>query len=353
MENTEEFLKTLPMYYNYQIGELDKLILAWKESSPKSEAMQEIAKDFERKSLSPHHIIDTLFNYQFFKTESGNTRMGIVHSDGRIIDEQTEYSTNSMGFRSKEFSKEDKVLAVGCSHTHGMGLRKDLVWTEQLANKLGIDEMPNVAVPGGSIMHAVDNCFKYFYEFGNPEYLLFFAPDLYRFRITQNVKFNIAAKHFANLEQISFMDNAWVNPNPYSTRDKVVKAPYISPDIIPIEYIFWLNMQFLKMLIIYCRTNNIKLLWTTWHMPFAEICKSFKSDNHDLYKEFFYMDFNQFSKDTADKIDCHHDIKASGPEYFNHGLDTKMAGAPHWGSHLHAHIAEEFFKEIKEAGYEV
>lgn len=352
MENTKEFLSTLPMYYNHQIGWLDKLVLAWNNDDELDQELKVMNENLLRPGSSQHEITSNLFDNKFFKSGSSHTRMGIVHSDGRIIDETTEYSNNTMGFRSKEFSKDDKILALGCSHTHGMGLRNDLVWTQQLAKMLGIDEIPNVASPGGSVMLAVQNAFKYFYAFGNPEYVLLFAPDLYRFRTTQNPKFNIPNHMHTTIDRIAFMEQAWVNPTPYTKREKLIKAPYLTPDIIPVEYVFWLNMQFLSMLITYCRSNGIKLIWNSWHMPFADLAQSFKNQSYDLYDEFFYIDFNKFSNKPADQFECHAEVKASGPEYFNYALDTKMAGTPHWGSHLHIHIAEEFEKQMYLAGYE-
>ena len=53
----------------------------------------------------------------------------------------------------------------------------------------------------------------------------------------------------------------------------------------------------------------------------------------------------------ANEIDCHADLLETSRPYFNHALDLEVAGDPHWGSHLHMHIAEEFFKNIKERGF--
>lgn len=351
MTISKKILDSLPMYFNGQLSPVENLLINLKNNKELTEENKIYLNDFPVLKDGVNLFINTLF-YNDFYTIKPSKAMGILYKNSIVIDPKTEYVTNSNGFRGKEFSDSDKVIALGCSHTHGMGLRNDLIWINQLAKMMGVDEMSNLGVSGASLIFIIENAFKYFAKFGNPEYIVLFAPDLYRFKVTQNKKFNINKNNSPNQVNIPFIDNEWVSPMSYSQRESIVKVPHNTSELMPIEYIFWLNMQFLKMLIIYCRSNNIKLVWTSWHMPFSDLAKQLKEEGNSLFDEFFYFDFRKFDNIRAEDLDCHKDVMDSGKEYFNHALDLEVSGSPHWGSHLHMHIAEEFFEQIKKVGYE-
>lgn len=341
MPVSKELLKKIPMYFDSQLTPLESLLLALKNNTELTEE--------NKKYLSNLDNVPFLFQKVFsndFENCRATNKKGIPHRDSVKIDPQTEYFTNTNGFRSREFSKDSKVIALGCSHTHGIGLRKDLVWTSQLAKMMGLNDIDNLGICGGSMMYIVESAFKYFYKIGNPEYVVLLAPDLYRFLATSNSHFNVP-DYFKKGIHIPFLENNWASPEAYSDRPKMMKAPYKTRDIMPMEYAFWLNMQFLKMLITYCRSSNIKLIWSTWNMPFANLAQTFKNEGNDLFDEFFYYDYTQFANVRADEPGCHLDLLDVGKEYFYHALDVEVSGAPHWGSHMHMHIAEEFFKEIQ------
>lgn len=61
--------------------------------------------------------------------------------DQVYLTSKIEYKFNSDGYRTKEYSSLDKdfVLAFGCSHTEGVGLRNEDVWINNLCDKIGID----------------------------------------------------------------------------------------------------------------------------------------------------------------------------------------------------------------------
>lgn len=344
---SKEVLETIPMYFNDQLSPIESLLLNLKSNSELTEENKKYLEDFPFLQGNENFFIERVFGSRL-DYHMPSKSMGVFHRNVSVIDPNTEYVLNSNGFRGKEFSKNEKIIALGCSHTHGMGLRSDLIWINQLGKMMGLDEVSNLGVPGASLMYIVENAFKYFYEFGNPEYVVLFAPDLYRYRTTQNKKFNVTEGFAKGYHDLPFVENNWVSPISYSERKKILKQPYITSDIMPMEQIFWLNMQFLRMLVTYCRANGIKLIWTSWHMPLSNLIQVLKNEGSDLFDEFFYIDFAKFGNLMADQFNCHKDLMESSGPYFKHALDIEVAGRPHWGSHLHMHIAEEFFKRIQE-----
>lgn len=66
-----------------------------------------------------------------------------------------EYTYNSHGFRDDEFDERLNYIAVGCSFTEGIGLRKEQAWPSKLAKLLGL-HVWNLGIGGAS----ADTCFR-------------------------------------------------------------------------------------------------------------------------------------------------------------------------------------------------
>ena len=64
-----------------------------------------------------------------------------------------EYKINRYGFRGKEWTFEKTPALFGCSCTFGIGVRKPS--TELLQNKLDTSTIPNLGIPGGSIVNII------------------------------------------------------------------------------------------------------------------------------------------------------------------------------------------------------
>ena len=88
-------------------------------------------------------------------------------------DVELTYDINSYGFRSQEISSvpkrinitrdssetEDSITVLGCSHTFGIGMPQEALWSTLLANKLNMS-LHNFGVAGGSL----DSAFRVFNE---------------------------------------------------------------------------------------------------------------------------------------------------------------------------------------------
>lgn len=96
------------------------------------------------------------------------------------------YKMNDYGFRCdvnfgdlKEKAKDKKrILALGCSHTFGIGLPREMVWCEILSKKLNY-ELYNLGVPSGSFdtISRVSECWL---QIIDPDIIVVQEPELIR-----------------------------------------------------------------------------------------------------------------------------------------------------------------------------
>lgn len=71
------------------------------------------------------------------------------------------YDINSYGFRSKEVTGEEResITILGCSHTFGIGMPEDSLWSSLLGKKMNLP-IHNFGTAGGSL----DGCFRVYNE---------------------------------------------------------------------------------------------------------------------------------------------------------------------------------------------
>lgn len=91
------------------------------------------------------------------------------------------YRYNSEGFRDEEFDQRPAYIALGCSHTQGVGIPEPATWPKQLENLLNI-KVWNLGV-GGS---AADTCFRlldYWIHHLNVLAVVCAVPPILRFEV--------------------------------------------------------------------------------------------------------------------------------------------------------------------------
>ena len=194
--------------------------------------------------------------------------------DGIIVD-GFEFNLNSRFYRSPEFQEGMDVLFTGCSVTFGQGLPEEYIWGTMLSRKLGLS-YANLSLPGKSAESLIKNIFAYFKEFGHPKYLFCLFPNPERTTITTNAKILVSkdmekmSKHF--LTKVGYWDvikdlhlNYYEN---LEERPKYSKSPYISEDILPIEFAVFKTLSSIQILEQYCEVAGIKLVWGPWDQMF-------------------------------------------------------------------------------------
>ena len=314
----------------------------------------ETDEDYSMASKAYRNLLlkNTLTRYVNIST----TRFGQNRINNILVDPKTEYSINNFGYRDVDWIEKAEILAVGCSNTWGYGVPVDGRWTNILGERIN-KEIRNLSFPGGSINDLVAKSFEYFKIFGNPEIMLCLFPDPFRLRLP--IKKNITKEFTLNKEDsknnppdLTFGD-IQVDVNlEISQRNKYIKRPYTYREILPLEVPLFFSMQAIHLLEQYCRSNNIKLIWSSWNVDTVNALTNHKENifsdvvfNKDLIIGHHLNNINQLEKEFDE--DCHKEYEKYFKEWFHLGGDVEDGvGNAHPGVHKHIHIAEAFYQEI-------
>lgn len=102
-------------------------------------------------------------------------------SDSRVkwcLDQKIEYTFNSYGFRSKEFSNSDNLLSLGCSFSLGTGIPYETTWSYLVSKHYNLSNF-NLAIDGSS----ADCCFRMALNWIpqlKPKIVLYQSPEISR-----------------------------------------------------------------------------------------------------------------------------------------------------------------------------
>lgn len=190
--------------------------------------------------------------------EDGYTHTKTITERVFYEDSQFKYKLNSDNFRSQHFKKlkeEDiNILYSGCSFTYGVGQPEQYTWpallTEKIKEKFNTEKVEsfNVAYPGASIHEIIRNCFAFFENFGNPDYVFLLVPDVNR--------------------SICFIESEdeykAINPSGQNLDRSLPKELIHEMESYSGENRWLIAADLMSMLEAYCNSNNIKLVWTTW-----------------------------------------------------------------------------------------
>lgn len=270
------------------------------------------------------------------------------------------YAWNSDGIRSVELSTKPKVIAIGCSITLGQGLPVENRWSNQLENMLkphGDYTVGNISYSGAAINKNISSFFGLINQYKYlPEYVIC---------------------HFAGFERFYFVDGMgttmrdWYSN--YSKKTASEKAPWNYEAILPFEWVYYNNLDHIKMLESFCDATGIKLIWSTWSNSLTLEQETFIKNNFRHYVEFpmrkdFPPDFEflvsvddpnklepYYKMHKWDEIQCHLDLYNENKDIFHHAYDYhKIAGSwgpgahwPHPGSHQQRHIAEFYYNKME------
>ena len=290
----------------------------------------------------------------------------VLSRHNEIPREEYSYLWNSHGLRSIEFDLKPEILTMGCSITFGTGLPNEFRWNSMLQEKLKKNGS-NLLIGDLSYNGAapVKNIISFFNYIKQMDYL---------------PKYVIC--NFSNLERLYFPNSTIDHMSDlFWYSDKVAtkaKAPFNFSEILPIEWIYFLNLEYIKILEIFCSKNDIKLIWSTWSTNLSDEMEKFLSTNFNNYfpdatrKEFpsefeynFYCDSiegldNLYAMNDYDNVLCHKELKESNLEIFDYAYDYQQVKVdyidglaaihPHPGIHRHAHWSEFYFNALKTIG---
>lgn len=290
------------------------------------------------------------------------------------------YEYNDLGYRSKEFEHNEKLLIAGCSQTFGFGVEKEHIWGNVVARHFGI-ESANLSIPGASCGSIVNNLFAYFKQFGHPKVLLVLFPDMYRFQIPTDPELvsslSIRTKK-EDSKEVPYLTYLHLNAHDKKNMPKNQRMPFDLEEMISPDVAFFYNMKSIELLNQYCDALGINFYWSTWEpstdYDFMKLSDKKESPfnnylSSNSFKWFSRCSFeeNPFGKkinlikssgyheeyaldcencrnniDCPDIVFCHSDLEYSYPEIFKVGNDKV-----HMGTHEHQHIAEILIEKIE------
>lgn len=280
------------------------------------------------------------------------------------------WEANSLGYRGEPFENYAPILASGCSFTYGQGVRPEGTWPAQLAGMLDLSHH-NLGVPGSGVGYQVGNIFSYIYKYGNPKIILCLFPEFNRMRMISNRNFmvpgNDTKKEYLK-DKNDIIDFSYTYANIYDVT-AISKIPHQAQQVIPQELAINISINYIKMLEMYCNSNGIILLWSTWNseqlnyisnninmMSFKNFIKvdvdKWHSDKIDNYRDTFHLEDENLCRSQDEECtsytDCHSDLREIYGKNFDYTEDIDKAPSHHWGSHRQRHIAETFLRGINE-----
>lgn len=284
------------------------------------------------------------------------TTFGQRRDNNIVIDPETEYSFNNFGYRDIDWTDNAEIIGVGCSNTWGFGVLVEGRWTNILEKKLN-KKIRNLSFPGASINELIAKLFEHFKIFGNPKTMLCLFPDPFRIKLPHRKNLNdgnfIKKIPYKDIEydiDLYLSDVLFDHePEIISKRNQYFKLPYSYGDILPLDLPVFFSMQSIHMLEQYCKSNNIKLIWSFWHSPTVDVLNNTKDKifNNFVYNKDLIIGHHLVNgPEDFGKI-CHQEYKNEFEKYFDMGRDIELGlNFAHPGVHKHIHIAEAFYEEI-------
>ena len=104
---------------------------------------------------------------------------------------EIQYRFNSQGFRCDEFDDRPCAIALGCSHTHGTGLKESDAWPSKLSQKLNL-HVWNLGISGA----AYDTVFRlaqFYIPFLKPQFVFVLDPPVTRLEYCTDGVYKVAA----------------------------------------------------------------------------------------------------------------------------------------------------------------
>lgn len=259
---------------------------------------------------------------------------------GAVVNPKREYSTpwrysyqyNSFGFRSSEFHTNTNIVALGCSHTFGVGVPVQSIWTSFISDLTGIQDVVNLGVPGASIPLCVRLLATYINQYGPPKIVLCNFPDFHRYEVLDD----IGRAKMGNSANANYEDYSKTNIFSYMQ-----------------------NLQAINFLEAMCKTNKIKLVWQVWvskvssleklHVSEEFFEKKFKSFKQLVGHDSWNPDRNNFKYKSnkiiytgkEPEVTCCNDIYEKTKDYFHFGYDRYKVPKKLY----HKSIDEDFFNQ--------
>lgn len=287
--------------------------------------------DLERSS----GISDVFFNqfdktfFNILKTEEKEKRkFSMLPHENCVDDGSVSYQYNSDLFRSDDFTNIHKekyhLVFGGCSETEGVGGNLNETWSHklylELKEKYEIDGYYSLGKSGNGWHKIALSLMIYVEKYGKPTHFFVMLPNVGR-----NYYWNKEENRWSYLQK--YVNEGWKE----SPHDETI---LFDSDEHKKQF-----MEFLvgwKMLINYCKTNNIKILYSTWDLRENNNIKLWDQVNDKLFIDMSYEKLVKFIESKYPDMNVPKNIL------------TKRDG--HSGDIKHEYWKNVFIEEIEKRG---
>lgn len=200
-----------------------------------------------------------------FGNKTGQT-YSIIPGEVAVDNKDVEYRYNSQNFRSDNFTKTHNgkhILFAGCSESEGEGANIEDAWTNILYKKISKKEKCsgffNLSRSGWGWSKIILNSLIYFKEYGYPDVMFVLLPNCQRKFVFSETEFLDSMgnplghwqyqQHYPEIEKDH---RSKKDARKWFTNSKQYNEDFVN---------FLINWKTFNEL---CKTNNIKLFFSTW-----------------------------------------------------------------------------------------
>jgi hypothetical protein len=294
-----------------------------------------------------HMFKDKLEHSNFYYDQDG---LRVGDDKTNIIDHQV-YNFNSLGYRAREFSKENpgNTLVFGCSTSFGQGVPEDQAWSNQFAKLKGIDVL-NLSLPGKGVSRYFEDFLIYCNEYGKPKNVIVLVADLYRLRFLNDTEHHTAygsqSKVPGKIMVPLAMEDLFLNNWDTSLKDKYTEIPFDTKDYISPYYGIYQNVWSMYAFEAFCKAAGINLFWSTYNRETKDVIKELIKNKPIFEKFLIDNDLLVSEQLLSDSCEETHNNIHHGTDLWEFGTDAPWKGRSHPGVHLHTHVAEFFNRHL-------
>lgn len=193
------------------------------------------------------HFIPTDTKELWEKNMSIENRKRYFIEEGWDREDAFTYHINRYGFRG-QWNDRPNIVALGCSHTFGIGLPEEDVWCSIVKRELGLT-LNNLGIPGSGL-DAIFRIARYYFETLNPQYAFLLVPPGGRMEILNRGTTPPSHININNLDEpdINQFANHWFqnpeNPENYDERNLYAIERLCQLNGVKLYTLDWSVLQF-------------------------------------------------------------------------------------------------------------
>ncbi len=287
--------------------------------------------------------------------------MGVVNNKTAVDKNVNDYYLNNFEFRDTrdwEVGKPSEIVALGCSHTYGVGVPQKYTWPSIVESKTE-KTVSNLGICGASAEKTLNAFMFYLEKVGKPKYVLACFPDHLRYSHIVEGKFYPVNGDYNDKTRsrkiVSHLRTSDYLTGEINMKDSIVKFPADPRHVIPPQESLSQYISSIYIIEKFCSLLNIKFYWGTW----STATQTIFTENLFL-QENFCLDSNNHVKTIKSNITANeflehaeyspqlkctstHDMKTEDLDQYENMWRIGSDGS-HLGIHWQYHTAESFIK---------